>query len=160
VAESRGLTSAQTEALATFANEHGDFWLAALWRAYTAASAVDTVDRTTRAFGEVMLRQYDRLVATHQTTVTGTLLVVQDYQMEALRSALAQPPSPPETQEHTAGHELRARLAALTEVHEFYEFDATTEEQFDTWLHERIKEVRGQLGLGASGQPEAVSRDA
>lgn len=48
----------------------------------------------------------------------------------------------------------RARLAALTEVHEFYEFDATTEEQFDAWLHERIKEVRdqvrGHLGIGAT----------
>lgn len=43
-----------------------------------------------------------------------------------------------------------ARLAALTEVHEFYEFDATTEEQFDAWLHARIKEHRAQLGLGAA----------
>lgn len=42
---------------------------------------------------------------------------------------------------------LRARLNALTEVHEFYEFDATDEEHFDLWLHERIKEVRVTLGL-------------
>lgn len=38
-----------------------------------------------------------------------------------------------------------ARLKALTEVHECYEFDATTEEQFDTWLHGKIKEVRDLL---------------
>lgn len=38
MAESRGLTSAQTEALAAFTEQHGDFWLAALWRAYTAAT--------------------------------------------------------------------------------------------------------------------------
>jgi hypothetical protein len=30
------LTPAQTEALAAFTEEHGDYWLAALWRAYTA----------------------------------------------------------------------------------------------------------------------------
>jgi hypothetical protein len=35
-----------------------------------------------------------------------------------------------------------ARLKALTDVHEFYEFDATTEEQFDAWLHEEIQKVR------------------
>jgi hypothetical protein len=44
--------------------------------------------------------------------------------------------------------ELRGRLAALTEVHECYEFDATTEEQFDAWLHEQIKTIREQLGIG------------
>jgi hypothetical protein len=59
----------------------------------------------------------------------------------------SRPSAPPSDPRETP--ELRARLAALNEVHEFYEFDATTEEQFDTWLHERIKEVRGQLGIGA-----------
>lgn len=47
-----------------------------------------------------------------------------------------------------------ARLAALTEVHEFYEFDATTEEQFDEWLHARIKEIRVKLGLSAASPGE------
>jgi NTP pyrophosphatase (non-canonical NTP hydrolase) len=46
-----------------------------------------------------------------------------------------------------------ASLAALTEVHEFYEFDATTEEQFDAWLHARIKELRQQLGIGTAEVP-------
>lgn len=44
--------------------------------------------------------------------------------------------------------ERHGRLQALTEAHEFYEFDAVDEEHFDSWLHERIKEARRQLGIG------------
>lgn len=49
----------------------------------------------------------------------------------------------------------QARLAALTEVHEFYEFDAKDEEHFDGWLHERIRECRVRLGISESA--DAVS---
>jgi hypothetical protein len=47
---------------------------------------------------------------------------------------------------------LEARLQALTDVHEFYEFDATTEEQFDAWLHDRIKEARTRLAAIKGGE--------
>lgn len=44
---------------------------------------------------------------------------------------------------------LEARLKALSEVHDAYHFDGyTTEEQFDLYLHEKITEVRHQLGFG------------
>jgi hypothetical protein len=33
-------------------------------------------------------------------------------------------------------------LATLTEVHEFYEFEARTDKQVDDWLHLRIKQWR------------------
>lgn len=46
-----------------------------------------------RVFAEAMLRQYDRLVATRQNHVTGTLLVVHNYEMEALRRVLTSDPA-------------------------------------------------------------------
>lgn len=46
-----------------------------------------------RRFAAAMLRQYDRLAVTKQTTVTGTLLCVQDYEMEAVREWLSERPA-------------------------------------------------------------------
>lgn len=39
--------------------------------------------------------------------------------------------------------ELRGRLNAFREIHEFWEFeDDLTEHQFDAWLHAEIKKLR------------------
>ena len=69
-----------------------------------------------QAFAAMMLRQYDRLVATKQNTVTGTLLVVQDYEMERLRAAspapAATPPACPECND--TGRKAGARCVRCT----------------------------------------------
>lgn len=53
--------------------------------------------------------------------------------------------------------EQRARLAALSEVHDAYHFDGfTTEEQFDLYLHRKITEVREALGINR--QDERLGR--
>lgn len=39
----------------------------------------------------------------------------------------------------------RARLQALTEVHEYWEFEDASEEVFDAWMHERIKATRQRI---------------
>lgn len=44
---------------------------------------------------------------------------------------------------------LNARLSALMEIHDHWEFDEMTEAEFDDWLHARIKETRRQLGSKA-----------
>lgn len=39
--------------------------------------------------------------------------------------------------------ELRGRLNAFREIHEFWEFEeGMTEDQFDAWLHAEIKKLR------------------
>ena len=59
------------------------------------APTSETAETPQRQFAARMLRQYDRLVATKQNQITGTLLVVQDYEMEQLRAASPAPAATP-----------------------------------------------------------------
>lgn len=52
------------------------------------------------------------------------------------------------------------RLATLTAVHEYYEFVAESETQFDAWLHEQILDTRRTLGLPVIDAARAVSPNA
>lgn len=59
-----------------------------------------------------------------------------------------------------AGEASSDRLNLLTEIHEFYEFAATDEEHFDSWLHEKIIAERERLGLPvADGSPTSAQQE-
>lgn len=40
---------------------------------------------------------------------------------------------------------LWERARALTDVHEHWEFDSTSEDAFDAWMHEQIKATRAAI---------------
>jgi hypothetical protein len=55
----------------------------------------------------------------------------------------------PEARPEVEQAELRGRLNAFREIHEFWEFEEDmTEDQFDAWLHAEIKKLRKLVEVG------------
>ena len=120
------------------------------------ADAIREYQRVVEAVALDGYRAWDRDDDSRVGKILGALAGTTGYRLDldTARDALAGSSS----REEAPSEVDRARLAALTEVHEFYEFDATSEEQFDEWLHERIKDVRVRLGLSAgAASPSAPS---
>lgn len=47
-----------------------------------------------------------------------------------------------------------SRLSTLKEIHDYYHFEAKTEEGFDRWIHERILETMESLRPQPTGTPD------